>query len=325
MTTITQAHSSMWRKIVASLGAIAALCGPSLASAGETISYFHDDLVGSPVMSTDANGLQAWKETYRPYGDQLIDSTAAQNNKIWFAGKPFDDSNGLSYMGARYYDPTLGRFMAVDPASFSFDNLHSFNRYAYANNNPYRYVDPDGEFAIPALEAVLIGGGVYIAGCQAAGSCQKFGEAVVNFVSSLDLRLLNPRYLGIAVASSYLSEGTKSADSPADSSASETPSDASGDEGGSDSDAGTRTPAPFLPDDPYSPEETSKRQSETRRQEGAASVDPDSPIPDRGPGRDIGGHPAREGTPHTTKERNVNPNEEHSRRTKRDPGGGPRR
>jgi uncharacterized protein RhaS with RHS repeats len=45
-------------------------------------------------------------------------------------------------MQARYYDPVIGRFMSNDPIGFR--DVHSFNRYAYANNNPYKYVDPDG-------------------------------------------------------------------------------------------------------------------------------------------------------------------------------------
>ncbi|WP_413889574.1 RHS repeat-associated core domain-containing protein [Candidatus Aalborgicola defluviihabitans] len=49
---------------------------------------------------------------------------------------------------ARYYDPVLGRFMGVDPATVDPGNVHSFNRYAYANNNPYKYVDPDGHSPI---------------------------------------------------------------------------------------------------------------------------------------------------------------------------------
>jgi uncharacterized protein RhaS with RHS repeats len=48
-------------------------------------------------------------------------------------------------MGARYYDPVIGRFMGVDPVGFQENNIHSFNRYAYANNNPYRYIDRDGK------------------------------------------------------------------------------------------------------------------------------------------------------------------------------------
>ena len=64
---------------------------------------------------------------------------------MWFAGKVQDVTTGLSYFGARFYDPAIGRFMAVDPIEFNEGNLHSFNRYAYANNNPFAFVDPNGE------------------------------------------------------------------------------------------------------------------------------------------------------------------------------------
>jgi uncharacterized protein RhaS with RHS repeats len=50
-------------------------------------------------------------------------------------------------MGARYYNPVLGRFMGVDPVGYSETNIHSHNRYTYANNNPYKFVDPDGREA----------------------------------------------------------------------------------------------------------------------------------------------------------------------------------
>jgi hypothetical protein len=53
----------------------------------------------------------------------------------------------------------IGRFMAIDAAEFDGNNLHSFNRYAYANNNPYRFVDPDGNSAwTKAIKLVLKGG-----------------------------------------------------------------------------------------------------------------------------------------------------------------------
>ena len=38
----------------------------------------------------------------------------------------------------RYYDPQIGRFLSTDPA------VAGFNLYNYANNNPYRFTDPDG-------------------------------------------------------------------------------------------------------------------------------------------------------------------------------------
>jgi RHS repeat-associated protein len=52
---------------------------------------------------------------------------------------------GVNYMQARYYDPVIGRFYSNDPVGFK--NVHNFNRYAYARNNPYKYIDPDGRDA----------------------------------------------------------------------------------------------------------------------------------------------------------------------------------
>jgi uncharacterized protein RhaS with RHS repeats len=46
-------------------------------------------------------------------------------------------------MQARYYDPVIGRFYSNDPIGFVGD-VHSFNRYAYVGNNPYKYTDPTG-------------------------------------------------------------------------------------------------------------------------------------------------------------------------------------
>jgi uncharacterized protein RhaS with RHS repeats len=47
-------------------------------------------------------------------------------------------------MQQRYYDTFAGRLLDVDPIVTDAHTGTSFNRYAYANNSPYRYVDPDG-------------------------------------------------------------------------------------------------------------------------------------------------------------------------------------
>jgi uncharacterized protein RhaS with RHS repeats len=62
-------------------------------------------------------------------------------------------------MQQRYYDPLIGRFYSNDPVGFTASNPMMFNRYAYANNNPYKYTDPDGRFAfvIPAIPYVVKG------------------------------------------------------------------------------------------------------------------------------------------------------------------------
>jgi RHS repeat-associated protein len=134
---------SIGRVIRALAGFALGACLATAATA-QTVTYFHNDLSGSPAMATDASGQVLWKESYRPYGSKNTNSAEGNQQAIGFAGRPFDASTGLSYMDARYYDPVLGRFMGVDPAAPDAANVHSLNRYAYANNNPLRYVDPDG-------------------------------------------------------------------------------------------------------------------------------------------------------------------------------------
>ncbi|MBI1905045.1 MAG: RHS repeat-associated core domain-containing protein [Rhodocyclales bacterium] len=82
------------------------------------------------MVATDEAGDVLWKEQYSPYGDKIERALASNSNRIGYHGHSHDDHSGLSYMGARYYDPVLGRFMGVDPVGFVETNLHSANRYA---------------------------------------------------------------------------------------------------------------------------------------------------------------------------------------------------
>jgi RHS repeat-associated protein len=58
-----------------------------------------------------------------------------------------DAATTLSYMQQRYYDPIAMRFVSVDPVAASTTDGGNFNRYWYANNNPYKFTDPDGREA----------------------------------------------------------------------------------------------------------------------------------------------------------------------------------
>jgi len=144
------------------MGAVVAMVG--LAAQAGTITYYHNDLLGSPVVATDASGAVIWRESYWPYGERLTNAAASSTNDVWFTGRRQDVDTGLVYMGARYYDPALGRFISTDPKGFDEESVHSFNRYAYANNNPYKFRDPDGKAAIfvAAEGALLIGGIAFV-------------------------------------------------------------------------------------------------------------------------------------------------------------------
>lgn len=74
-----------------------------------------------------------------------VGNPAANDDKPGYTGHIEDRDIGLTYMQQRYYDPVIGRFYSNDPVGFSADSPMMFNRYAYANNNPYKYVDPDGQ------------------------------------------------------------------------------------------------------------------------------------------------------------------------------------
>ena len=89
---------------------------------------------------------------------------ANANNSLWFTGKSYEPSTGLSYMGARYYAPALGRFIGMDPKEVDPEDVHSFNRYAYANNNPFKYVDPDGRSPVLLIPLVWTVGNAAISG-----------------------------------------------------------------------------------------------------------------------------------------------------------------
>jgi len=97
----------------------------------------------------DEEGKLLWQELYLPFGERYNFKSITKNDKVnkhWFAGKE-QDATGLNYFGARYYSSDLGRFISPDPVAVDPENPASFNRYAYGNNNPYKYVDPDGRTA----------------------------------------------------------------------------------------------------------------------------------------------------------------------------------
>ena len=140
----------------------------------EEITYYHYDALGSPVLATDEAGNVRWREAYSPFGSRLVEESreldctvtpceptnSPWENRLFYTGKYDEPEIGLIYFGARWYDPSLGRFLSVDPIEFYEGNIFSFNRYAYANNNPYSYVDPDGRAVETAWDVFNVGIGV---------------------------------------------------------------------------------------------------------------------------------------------------------------------
>lgn len=120
------------------------------------VTYIHTDGLGSPVARTDSAGNVISRTRYEPYGYVA----SGVQPTIGFTGHVNDVDTGLTYMQQRYYDPVAGRFLSIDPLLTDANTGSSFNRYDYANNNPYKFIDPDGRdpelpsfFALSTFEA----------------------------------------------------------------------------------------------------------------------------------------------------------------------------
>ena len=106
----------------------------------ETVTYLHTDLLGSVVLETDQNRNVVARYEYEPYGlprQAIADAPG-------YTGHVHDAGSGLVYMQQRYYDAEVGQFLSVDPMPSDTTTGWNFNRYNYAANNPYTFVDPDG-------------------------------------------------------------------------------------------------------------------------------------------------------------------------------------
>ena len=116
--------------------------------ASSSTTFLHTDSLGSTVAKTNTSGsvLSNSRRHYKPFGDTYESSS----HDIGYTGHKFDNDLGLSYMQARYYDPVIGRFYSNDPVDAvshlsNEEGIKGFNRYSYAVNNPYKYIDPDGK------------------------------------------------------------------------------------------------------------------------------------------------------------------------------------
>lgn len=113
-------------------------------------SLHTDHLTGSSVI-TNSGGTQEELMDYFPYGNIRLDQKAGSyDEQRKFTGYEHDADTGLDYANARYYHSAIGRFTSQDPiflqAGFDLSDPQGMNSYAYARNNPLRYIDPNGKW-----------------------------------------------------------------------------------------------------------------------------------------------------------------------------------
>lgn len=166
---------------------------------GSTTTYLHTDTLGTVVRRTNAAGQELGpRQTWEPYGSL---SNGQYLQAPGFTSHVSDVHSGLIYMQQRHYDPVAMRFMSVDPVHVDTRSGGNFNRYWYANNNPYRYVDPDGEHPVVvacAANAGACGGAI----ASAAGAIWYGAKAAVNSLTG------NSAYNEAVADSASPAEGT---------------------------------------------------------------------------------------------------------------------
>jgi len=107
--------------------------------------YEHTDHLGSTSVITNQNGNVVENTSYTPYGEVVLGGV---NEDKLYTGQFSDELTNQYYYGARYYKPGTAQFVSPDPIINQVYNPQNLNPYSYVLNNPYKYYDPNGLWAI---------------------------------------------------------------------------------------------------------------------------------------------------------------------------------
>jgi RHS repeat-associated protein len=147
------------------------LRGPLAASVASETYLTLVDTNASLLTMLDSRGCVAERFRYAPFGwpsifapDGTPRSASAIDQEPTFGGMPFVDDTSLYVARRRLMDPVHGVFLNVDPLGYTGGP----NLYAYAAQNPIDFADPDGEFAILGVLAVMAIGAAIAGGLNAA-------------------------------------------------------------------------------------------------------------------------------------------------------------
>jgi RHS repeat-associated protein len=119
-------------------------------SPAQLIRYQFDNHLGSACLELDEQAKIISYEEYYPYGStsyQAVHSQSETPKRYRYTGKERDEESALSFHGARYLAPWLGRWTTPDPAGI----IDGPNLYVYTHDNSIRLVDPDGRQSKPPL------------------------------------------------------------------------------------------------------------------------------------------------------------------------------
>ena len=110
---------------------------------GANRRYFLYNGHGDTVQLTSTTGSSIKTYDYDAFGNEK-NPDPSDTNMFRYCGEYFDKETGTIYLRARYYDPTIGRFITEDSYRGKDSDQLSLNLYTYCQNDPIDYIDPSG-------------------------------------------------------------------------------------------------------------------------------------------------------------------------------------
>jgi RHS repeat-associated protein len=122
---------------------------------------YHKDIQGSSTSLVKEDGSADATYQYTDFGETTINGDNKVENEVCYTGGIYDQSTGLYYLNARYYNPEDGRFVTEDTYRGENDKPDTQHLYVYCANNPINHVDPSGHYAVALYTLVkVVAGGV---------------------------------------------------------------------------------------------------------------------------------------------------------------------
>lgn len=112
----------------------------------DNLSYLVQDHLNSTSLTMNTSGSITGEMVYSAWGETPYSFGATPTDRL-YTGQ-YEAEAGLYFYNSRWYDNQLGRFVQADSIIPEPGNPQSWDRYAYVNNNPVRYIDPSGHWVV---------------------------------------------------------------------------------------------------------------------------------------------------------------------------------